>query len=185
MAFHCSGVRGNRARVTVEVIIEDPRWKAVGLDDLAARAVSEVLSFLSASEEAEVVIMGCDDARIADLNRDFRGKPLPTNVLSWPSAERGAAQAGMPPAPPERADLGDIALAYETCMAEASAAGLPRDHHVLHLIVHGTLHLLGYDHEEEADGDLMESVETAILANLGVPDPYEGRPTVPDSDGKD
>ena len=77
------------------------------------------------------------------------------------------------PAPPEGdPELGDIAIAFETCEREAESGGLSLENHTLHLLVHGTLHLLGYDHEREADADLMESTETAILCKLGVPDPY-------------
>ncbi len=171
--------------MSVDVIIEDPRWEALGLDGLAGRAVSAVLSHLSLTDAAEVVVMGCDDARIAGLNADFRGKPRPTNVLSWPSEERAPGRPGAHPQHPSGPELGDIAIAYDTCVAEARAGGIPLGDHVLHLIVHGSLHLLGYDHEEDADGDLMESIETAILAELGVPDPYAVKPTGLTSDGKD
>jgi probable rRNA maturation factor len=123
-------------------------------------------------------ILACDDARIAGLNADFRGKPVPTNVLSWPSEDRAAAAPGeMPHLPPPNPvgpplELGDIALAFETCAREAAEAAPRRDDHVTHLVVHGLLHLLGFDHETDADAELMEGLETRILARLGVPDPY-------------
>jgi probable rRNA maturation factor len=96
-------------------------------------------------------------------------------VLSWPSEERGAEAAGAAPCPPDPAEgpeLGDIALAFETCAREAEAAGLTLAHHATHLVVHGTLHLLGYDHARDADAALMERTEIGILASLGVEDPY-------------
>jgi probable rRNA maturation factor len=160
--------------VTVDVIIEDSRWEAAGLEALAGRAVRATLEHLGLEDDDwEVALVGCDDARIAALNADFRGKPQPTNVLSWPSAERGAPEEGAVPLPPEGdPELGDIAIAFETCEREAEAGGKPLAEHALHLVVHGTLHLLGYDHVRERDGDLMEAVETAILEELGVPDPY-------------
>lgn len=160
--------------MSVDVVIEDPRWAAAELERLAERAVKVTLEHLALDpDEWEVTVLGCDDARIAALNAAFRGKPAATNVLSWPSAERGASVAGARPAPPVGdTELGDIALAYETCQREAAEQGKPASQHNLHLIVHGVLHLLGYDHERAADGDLMESQETAILAKLGVPDPY-------------
>jgi probable rRNA maturation factor len=122
--------------------------------------------------------MGCDDARIAALNADFRGKPQPTNVLSWPSEDRAPDLPGSAPLPPvagtadDPESLGDIALAWETCAAEAGAQGKPMADHVTHLVVHGVLHLLGYDHIDDADAGVMEALEVRILATLGVSDPY-------------
>ena len=125
----------------------------------------------------EISLLGCNDARIAELNADFRGKPQPTNVLSWPSEERGSDVPGKAPRAPERGDdglseLGDIAIAYETCAMEAEMAGKPLTAHTTHLIVHGTLHLLGFDHERDLDATLMEQLEVEILGKLGVADPY-------------
>ena len=159
----------------VDTVIEDARWAAFGLPGLAERAGRAALQGLGAGlapDGFSICVMGCDDARIAVLNADFRGKPVPTNVLSWPSAERGAEFAGEPPERPTEAALGDIALAWETCAAEAQAQGKPMADHVTHLIVHGVLHLLGYDHVEPEDAALMESLEVRILATLGVCDPY-------------
>jgi probable rRNA maturation factor len=162
--------------VTVDVVIEDDRWEAAGIEALSGRAVAATLGHLGlGGGDWEVVVLACDDARIAALNADFRGKPRPTNVLSWPSEDRAADVPGAVPAPPDPEDgpeLGDIALAFETCAREAVEAGIPFENHVLHLVVHGTLHLLGYDHVRDADGDLMERTEVEILASLGVPDPY-------------
>jgi len=162
------------ADILCEVLIEDPRWADLGLERLAQRAVSAALAHLPAAEW-EVSLLACNDARIAALNADFRGKPQPTNVLSWPSEERASDRPGTPPPPPdatEDLELGDLAIAFETCAAEAQAAGLPLGDHATHLLVHGTLHLLGYDHDDDADGDLMEAAETRILAALGIADPY-------------
>jgi probable rRNA maturation factor len=165
--------------VPVEVLIEEPRWEAAGLAALADRAVAATLGHLGLDPAAfSVSLMGGNDARIAALNADFRGKAAPTNVLSWPADDLApdvpgdlplAPDAGTPDDP---AELGDIALSFETCMREAAASGLLAEHHVLHLIVHGTLHLLGYDHVDDADADRMEGAEVAILATLGVADPY-------------
>ena len=161
--------------MSVDVIIEDERWKAAGLEALANRAIGATLTHLGHDPDAwEVAVLGTDDARIAALNADFRGKPQPTNVLSWPSMERGAEIPGADPdAPLGDPELGDIALAWETCAREAAEQGKTAEQHFLHLIVHGMLHLLGYDHVRTGDGDLMESHEIAILAALGVPDPYD------------
>ncbi|WP_309663794.1 rRNA maturation RNase YbeY [Tabrizicola sp.] len=163
----------------VDTVTEDARWTAAGLDGLAERAARQALEALGfAPEGFQISLLGCDDARIAVLNADFRGKPVATNVLSWPSAERGAEFVGETPAPPtagslpEPESLGDIALAYDTCAAEARAQGKTMEDHVTHLIVHAVLHLLGYDHIEAEDAALMEGHEVRILATLGVSDPY-------------
>lgn len=163
----------------VDTIIEDDRWQALDLGPLAEAAARATLLELGLAPEGfEISLMGCDDARIATLNADFRGKPQPTNVLSWPAEERGAEDPGALPDLPEpgtldmREELGDIAIAFDTCEAEARAAGKPMADHVTHLIVHGTLHLLGFDHVRDADGDLMEAAEVRILARLGLSDPY-------------
>ena len=163
----------------VETMIEDARWEAFGLAAVADRAGRAVLAGLDLPGAGFAIsLMGCDDARIAVLNADFRGKPQPTNVLSWPSQERGAEFAGEAPEPPEPGEaddpepLGDIAIAWETCAREAGEQDKPMVDHVTHLIVHGMLHLLGYDHVEDEDAALMEGLEVRILASLGVSDPY-------------
>lgn len=164
----------------VDCLIEDARWEALGLTalaDAAARATFVQLGLPAAG--FNISLLAADDARIAALNGDFRGKPVPTNVLSWPSEERGATRAGarpLAPAPGQADDpeeLGDIALAYGTCLREAAEAGLAPAAHVTHLLVHGLLHLLGYDHIRDKDAALMEDTEVRILASLGIPDPYD------------
>jgi probable rRNA maturation factor len=163
----------------VETRIEDARWEAFGLTAQAERAGRATLAALGLPVQGFAIsLMGCDDARIAALNADFRGKPQPTNVLSWPSEERGAEFVGEVPEPPEPGDpddpeaLGDIAIAWETCAREAEVQSKSMVDHVTHLIVHGILHLLGYDHIEDEDAVLMEALEVRILASLGVSDPY-------------
>lgn len=163
----------------VETILEDPRWQPFGLAPLAKRAAQAALSHLGLPLDGfQISLMGCDDVRIATLNADFRGKPQPTNVLSWPAEDRAAQTTGQPPAPPEPGpaddpeSLGDIAIAYDTCLREAAEQAKPAADHVTHLIVHAVLHLLGYDHIQDADAHLMESLEVRILASMGLPDPY-------------
>jgi probable rRNA maturation factor len=163
----------------VETVIEDPRWQAFGLTTLAERAAQAALTGAGlATNGFQIGLMGCDDARIATLNADFRGKPTPTNVLSWPSEERAPEFVGDTPDLPEPGDpddpesLGDIAIAYDTCAREAAEQTKPLADHVTHLIVHGVLHLLGYDHVEDEDAALMEALEVRILATLGISDPY-------------
>lgn len=162
--------------MSVEIIIEDDRWSICGLEGLANAASDAALRDLGLDpQEWEISLLACDDARIAALNADFRGKPAPTNVLSWPSEDRAPDQPGAHPAPPRPEmdpELGDIAIAYETCAREAEDGGKPLAHHVTHLIIHAVLHLLGYDHENDADAALMEGLETEILGKMGLPDPY-------------
>lgn len=159
-----------------DVVIEDDRWRAAGLEGLAERAGRAALAHVGLDpEDWEISLLGCDDARIAALNSDFRDKPQPTNVLSWPSEERGATEPGARPDLPEPGpdpELGDIAIAWETCAREAAEGGKSLTDHVTHLIVHAVLHLLGYDHIRDQDATLMESTEVEILGKLGVVDPY-------------
>lgn len=156
----------------VDTVIEDERWDAVDLEGLAEKAARATFAELGLSAAGfEVSLLGCDDTRIAELNGDFRAKPQPTNVLSWPSQERAAP--GRHPKMPQPQELGDIAIAFDTCQREADEAGKPLHDHTMHLIVHGTLHLFGYDHQSDTDATLMEGLEIAILSNLGISNPYE------------
>ncbi|MBU2962876.1 rRNA maturation RNase YbeY [Citreicella sp. C3M06] len=155
-----------------DTILEDPRWEPLGLEPLAETASRAALAHLGLNADGfEIAILACDDARIATLNGDFRDKPQPTNVLSWPSEERSPEDLpqGDPDMPEE---LGDIAIAYETCVREATDAAKALGDHVTHLVVHATLHLLGYDHIRDEDATVMEGLETEILGNLGIADPY-------------
>lgn len=161
----------------IDCVLEDDRW--ADLQAQADTACAATLTHLNLpADDFEISLLGCDDARIAELNADFRAKPTPTNVLSWPSDERAAEEDGAMPDLPEAsnpmdAELGDIAIAFETCAREAAEQGKPMSDHVTHLLVHGTLHLLGFDHIRPKDAALMEGLEVEILASLGIADPYE------------
>ncbi len=121
--------------------------------------------------EAEISVMLTDDAGIRKLNSTWRGIDKPTNVLSFPAPETaGAGESGIAPR-----ILGDIAIAYETARNEADEAQKPFAHHLSHLAVHGFLHLIGYDHEQDDEAEAMEALEQQILAQLGIPDPYAER----------
>ena len=163
----------------VDVVIEDPRWEAFGLEPVADRAVRAALMFSGLPQEGlTLCLMGCDDTRIALLNAAFRDKPGPTNVLSWPDTDLSPDEDGMLPQMPAIGPqdapeaLGDIAIAYDTCANEAAEAGKSLTDHVTHLVVHGLLHLLGYDHTRDGDAARMEAAEVQILASLGLSDPY-------------
>lgn len=162
--------------MTFDILIEDPRWEEAQLEALATPAIEAVLRHHGLGA-AEVSVLGCDDARIAVLNADFRDKDKATNVLSWPEEELGPEEDGGDPYPPEpdfdgSLSLGDIAISYDTCAREAAEQSKPMADHVTHLIVHATLHLLGYDHIRDADATRMEQLEREILGTLGVADPY-------------
>lgn len=116
----------------------------------------------------EMSLVLTDDAQIRDLNRQYRGKDKATNVLSFSTLN---AQDVLPPEGP--CHIGDIIIAFETLEREAQTMGVPLRHHFIHLLIHGTLHLLGYDHEEEEDAEIMEELEIIILDQLGIENPYE------------
>tara|TARA_R110000751_G_scaffold36104_1_gene88406 strand:- start:5782 stop:6405 length:624 start_codon:yes stop_codon:yes gene_type:complete len=204
----------------VELALEAEGWAdALGgeerVESLAARGAAMALAAAGLSPEGRAVsFLFADDDAIAALNEFHRGKPTPTNVLSWPAWELGAAPSGLPdgaaPLPPpdpepapdlagfpagedEGESLGDLALAYGTCAREAEALGLPLRDHALHLVLHGTLHLLGYDHVREADAALMEGLERKAMLAAGLADPYRiadefeeaGRPAAAERTGSD
>lgn len=163
--------------MTLDLTLEDERWQ--DLEVLSQKAINAVLTHCGlAPELCEVSILGCNDARISELNAEFRGKPTPTNVLSWPAEDLAPDETGQSPRLPEpdftgEIVLGDVAISYDTCAREAAEANKAMSDHVTHLLVHGTLHLLGYDHIRDPDATLMEGIEVKILGKLGIDDPYK------------
>lgn len=155
----------------IELVIEDDRWLDADLQGLSHRAVSAVADWLD-MPDLRLVVLGCDDARIATLNAQFRGRELPTNVLSWPSHEFAERTPGAMPELPAAPEIGDIAISYDTCLRESAEQGKDFDDHVTHLLVHAALHLAGYDHIDDSDAETMESSEREILNLLDIPDPY-------------
>jgi probable rRNA maturation factor len=159
-----------------EVLIVAECWGAeADAEAVIHRAIETAAAFVDADTgDAELAVMLTDDAGIRTLNQNWRGIDKPTNVLSFPALQ--------PPAGREFDDaprmLGDIAIAYETTRREADDEQKPFDHHLSHLAVHGFLHLVGYDHENDSDAETMEALEREILAALGVSDPYAGQDRV-------
>ena len=152
----------------VDIVIASPLWKAQpGARALLRRAVAEAASMVSTGR-SELAIVLTDDSAVRALNHHWRSKDTATNVLSFPVREPSAARG-------TTRLLGDIVIAYETTEREARAEHKPFAHHLAHLAVHGFLHLVGYDHAAEAEAEAMETLETAILARLDVPNPYVGR----------
>lgn len=148
-----------------------PNWEALATRALAA--LSQVAPEL-ANPRLSASLLFSDDAEVHALNREWRGKDKPTNVLSFPMLEREELLALASEGPPEL--LGDIALALETCAREAADKGVPLEHHAAHLIVHGLLHLAGHDHvHSDAEAAAMEALEIKALALMGIADPYGDR----------
>ena len=152
-------------RLQLDIIIEDGDWSAFAPVEDALNEVAEVVARHLNLDYAEAAIALSSDERVRSLNRTYRGMDKPTNVLSFPAAEAGQL-------PGEPRHLGDIILAAETVRREAAAEGKPPRHHLQHLVVHGLLHLLGYEHESETQARVMEALEVEILRQIGVPDPY-------------
>ncbi|MFQ5621840.1 MAG: rRNA maturation RNase YbeY [Paracoccaceae bacterium] len=161
----------------MEAVVEDARWNDVQIASLADRAVKAALAAAGLEPSGyAVALLACDDDRIASLNTEFRHVEGATNVLSWPAFRLSAATPGGLPSPPPQCGpqvgLGDIAIAYDTCLREAGERSVPLADHAFHLIVHGCLHLLGYDHAQDADATVMETLEVIALATEGIPNPY-------------
>ena len=155
------------APLTADILVTATCWEAEPeAEVLVQRAIEAAAQrAVSSADAAEVAIVLTDDSGIKTLNRDWRGIDKPTNVLSFPAVQTPARSE-------EPRMLGDIAIAYETTRREAESENKPFAHHLSHLAVHGFLHLVGFDHETNADAEKMESLERKILAGLGVPDPY-------------
>lgn len=156
-----------RPSIEIDVLVEAKAWETLeGAERLAKRAARAALAAGAddLGDACEMSITLTDDARIRVLNRDWRDKDKATNVLSFPAPEM---PEGVMPEP-----LGDVIVAYETLVAEAEAEGKRPADHLTHLVVHGTLHLLGFDHITDQEAEEMEALERAILQGLGISDPY-------------
>lgn len=155
------------AWLDVDVVHDDGDWPdEAHVASLIASATAALAAHpgIRGRPMAQACLALSSDAAVQRLNASYRGKDQPTNVLSFPAGDHGP--------PGEPALLGDIVLALETLEREAGERGIPFAHHLQHLTIHGLLHLLGYDHETAAEASEMEQLETAILANLDIPDPY-------------
>lgn len=150
----------------IDIAVNDPAWEAVLAALDIGRVVDTVWAALSAPRGGDLSIACVDDGAIRVLNRDYRGKDKATNVLSFPVPIIPDSPAPM---------LGDIVLAHDTIAREADAAGKSVVNHCTHLLVHGFLHLQGYDHETDTEATHMETLETQVLASLGIDNPYEIR----------
>jgi probable rRNA maturation factor len=156
--------------VQVEISVTSARWRKLpDAAALARKAVRAVVKRARLRQPVEVSLLLGSDAQVRRLNARYRGKDKPTNVLSFPGDGEAPGQPRL---------LGDVVVAFETVSREAKAQGKALEDHFVHLVVHGVLHLLGYDHIRHADAVRMEGVETKLLAAMGISDPYaaEQRP---------
>ena len=150
--------------MNLEITIEDKDWKTIpNLRKLTRQAIKAAL----AEDDVSISVLFTNDAEISEINKQWRGKAKPTNVLSFPVSTETPVPKGEP------RPLGDIVMAYGTIFKEATEQKKPVANHVSHLIVHGLLHLLGYDHEIDAEAEIMEAREVEILKKLGIEDPYK------------
>lgn len=151
-----SSLPARHAGAGISITVADPQWRAAvpGVEALVRRAARAAQR--AARTRGPLTVLLADDAILADLNAAFRGKSYPTNVLSWPRLGGG----------------GDIAVALQRAAREARATRRPLAHHLAHLVVHGTLHCAGRDHEDPKAARWMEREEALVLRRLGLPDPY-------------
>lgn len=164
----------------MQLDIDIEGWPAGEWEALAQRAADAAAQLAPelANDRLEVSILFTSDAEVHALNREWRGKDKPTNVLSFPMLDCAQLLALAPDGPPEMppVPLGDLALAHETCAREAAAKGIPLEDHAAHLLIHGFLHLAGHDHEiSPEDAEKMEALEILALAEMGIADPYGDR----------
>ncbi len=155
----------------IDIEVEEDGWLDVLPDvrDVVETGITAALKAAKFKDQADIVVLLCDDAEMKSLNSEYRQKNAPTNVLSFPAPKAMRVKGVLE-------HLGDMALGLETCVREANEQGKPLKNHVMHLSVHGALHLLGYDHLDDKEAEEMESLERDILAGLGIPDPYAEEP---------
>jgi probable rRNA maturation factor len=164
--------------IHIELTREDPWPDDTRWDDLALAAARAAIArtphgvLIATPAHVEISVRLASDEEVHALNRQYRGKDKPTNVLSFPMVQADLLATVSQNSDDGELLLGDIVLAHGVCTAEAAARGIALDAHVTHLVAHGMLHLLGYDHQTDQEGDVMEEIERAALADLGIADPY-------------
>ena len=164
------------------VMIDDKRWVGVPLEEIAKSALKLLVdNSLVKKSNFEVSILAGNDSEIKKLNKNFRGRNTSTNIISWPEYNLQPKHPGHSPkqfdkstlASEETIFLGNLAISFERCSSEAEKKDISFADHLLHLLLHGYLHLLGFDHQNELDATLMEDIEIRLLSRIGIKNPYE------------
>ena len=165
-----------------DVVIKDKRWRKIPLEEIAGSALKLVIAnFLGNDKKFGVSILASNNAEIRELNKSFRGKNTSTNIISWPEYSLQSKKPGDFPEKLSRVKtdyegetfLGNLAISFERCSTEAGEKKINLEDHILHLFLHGFLHLIGFDHQHELDANLMENIEITLLSGVGIKNPYE------------
>ena len=166
----------------INIIFKDKRWVNIPLEAIAKGALKLIIDkFLGQDNNFEVSILASADAEIKELNKNFRGNNTSTNIISWPEHESQIKQPGHFPEQINKYQsrsegvtfLGNLAISFERCSTEAIEKNIHFEDHILHLLLHGCLHLIGFDHQNELDANLMEDIEIRLLSGVGIKNPYE------------
>ena len=164
-----------------DIVLKDERWKTLPLYEIAQVSFDLIENnILHACNEFEISLLATDDFEMTDLNNQFRGYRTPTNILSWPEYKYEQLLPGKLPKRigkrfnycKELDFLGNLAISFDQCSTEAAQRNLNFKDHITHLLIHGCLHLIGFDHENELDATLMENIEKRLLVELGIKNPY-------------
>ena len=158
--------------INFEFVSEYSGWDVEKLNKIAEKVSEATNTKLRLPKCASVAVLLCNNAKIQRLNKDFRASDKATNILSWPIENLRAASSGQLPNLAINPQLGDLAMAYEVCFSESRLGQIPFCDHLAHLLLHGTLHLLGYDHMENTDALIMEAIEIEVLAKMCISNPY-------------
>ena len=158
--------------INFEFVSEYSSWDVEKLNKIAEKVSEATNTKLRLPKCASVAVLLCNNAKIQQLNKDFRASDKATNILSWPNENLRVASSGQLPNLAINPQLGDLAMAYEVCFSESCVGQIPFSDHLAHLLLHGTLHLLGYDHMEDTDALVMEAIEIEVLAKMCISNPY-------------
>ena len=166
----------------INVIFNDKRWVKIPLQEITKSALKLIIDrFLAKHNSFEVSILATNDTEIRELNKNFRGNDSGTNIISWPEKEIQSRKQGHFPVQIDKFKpdsegiifLGNLAISFERCSTEAEERNIYFEDHILHLLLHGCLHLIGFDHQNELDATLMENIEIRLLSGVGIKNPYE------------